>query len=81
MATSTLGAAPAAILAFSEIVAAIPTRAAMRWSSSATCRVDQPFFVVTLSKQAWTLPESVPFGDAQLKPLRGGETLAWRLQA
>jgi dihydroorotase len=36
---------------------------------------------VTLSKQAWTLPESVPFGDAQLKPLRGGETLAWRLQA
>jgi len=36
---------------------------------------------VTLSKQAWTLPESVPFGDARLKPLRGGETLAWRLQA
>ena len=34
---------------------------------------------VTLSKQAWTLPHSVPFGEAQLKPLRGGETLAWRL--
>lgn len=34
---------------------------------------------VTLSKQAWTLPDSVPFGEAQLKPLRGGETLAWRL--
>jgi dihydroorotase len=34
---------------------------------------------VTLKKQAWTLPESVPFGEAQLKPLRGGETLAWRL--
>jgi dihydroorotase len=34
---------------------------------------------VTLRKQSWTLPESVPFGDAQLKPLRGGETLAWKL--
>ena len=34
---------------------------------------------VTLKREAWTLPESVPFGDAQLKPLRGGETLAWRL--
>jgi len=34
---------------------------------------------VTLVEQAWTLPESVPYGDAQLKPLRGGETLPWRL--
>jgi dihydroorotase len=34
---------------------------------------------VTLRKQAWTLPESVPFGEAQLKPLRGGETISWRL--
>jgi len=33
---------------------------------------------VTLARQPWTLPEAVPFGDAQLKPLRGGETLAWR---
>jgi dihydroorotase len=32
-----------------------------------------------MTKQAWTLPETVLFGDAQLKPLRGGETLAWRL--
>jgi dihydroorotase len=36
---------------------------------------------VTLRKQAWTLPEAVPFGDAQLKPLRGGDTLAWTLEA
>jgi dihydroorotase len=35
---------------------------------------------VTLKREAWTLPEVLPFGDAQLKPLRGGETLAWRLQ-
>jgi len=33
---------------------------------------------VTLVHQPWALPEAVPFGDAQLKPLRGGETLAWR---
>lgn len=34
---------------------------------------------VTLRRETWTLPESVPFGEAQLKPLRGGETLPWRL--
>jgi dihydroorotase len=34
---------------------------------------------VTLKRAQWTLPETVPFGDAQLKPLRGGEQLAWRL--
>jgi dihydroorotase len=36
---------------------------------------------VTLREASWTLPETVPFGDAPLKPLRGGETIAWRLQA
>ncbi len=35
---------------------------------------------VTLRREDWTLPEAVPFGDAQLKPLRGGETLRWRLE-
>ncbi|MBC8057254.1 MAG: dihydroorotase [Rhizobiales bacterium] len=33
---------------------------------------------VTLRREAWTLPESLPFGEASLKPLRGGESLAWR---
>ena len=33
----------------------------------------------TLRRAPWTVPQAVPFGDAQLKPLRGGETLAWRL--
>ncbi|MFT3664662.1 dihydroorotase [Piscinibacter sp.] len=33
---------------------------------------------VTLRRERWTLPETVPFGDAQLKPLRGGEVLSWR---
>jgi dihydroorotase len=35
---------------------------------------------VTLQREAWQLPESLPFGDAQLKPLRGGDTVAWRQQ-
>ena len=35
---------------------------------------------VTLREEDWTLPESVPFGAAQLKPLRGGETMTWRQQ-
>ena len=33
---------------------------------------------ITLRKETWTLPETLPFGDAQLKPLCGGETLAWK---
>jgi dihydroorotase len=34
---------------------------------------------VTLRRETWTLPESLPFGDTTLKPLRGGEQLTWRL--
>ncbi len=34
---------------------------------------------ITLRRESWTLPEALPFGQAELKPLRGGETLAWRL--
>jgi len=34
----------------------------------------------TLKREAWTVPESLPFGEAAtIKPLRGGETLHWRL--
>ena len=35
---------------------------------------------VTLRRQKWTLPESVAFGDARLKPLLAGETLNWKMQ-
>ena len=35
---------------------------------------------VTLKREAWVLPETLPFGDATIKPLRGGETLNWKLQ-
>ncbi len=34
---------------------------------------------ITLKREPWTVPESYAFGDAQLKPLRAGETLLWRL--
>jgi dihydroorotase len=34
---------------------------------------------VTLKREPWTLPESMPFAEeASIKPLRAGETLAWR---
>ncbi len=36
---------------------------------------------VTLRRESWTTPESFRFGEADLKPLRGGEALPWRLQA
>lgn len=36
---------------------------------------------LTLRREAWQLPEKVPFGEAELKPLGGGETLAWRVAA
>jgi dihydroorotase len=35
---------------------------------------------VTLRRESWPVPETVPFGDTTLKPLGGGETLSWRLQ-
>ena len=34
---------------------------------------------VTLRREPWTLPETLPFGETELKPLRGGETLNWKL--
>ena len=34
---------------------------------------------LTLKKESWTPPESFAFGEAQLKPLRSGESLPWRV--
>jgi len=34
---------------------------------------------ITLRSESWTVPESFAFGEAQLKPLCGGEVLAWKL--
>jgi dihydroorotase len=35
---------------------------------------------ITLERMDWQLPEAMPFGEATIKPLRGGETLGWRLR-
>ena len=34
---------------------------------------------ITLVRQDWKVPETVPFGEDQLVPLRAGETLPWKL--
>jgi dihydroorotase len=34
---------------------------------------------ITLSKEAWTVPESYSFGNDRLIPFRAGNTVAWRL--
>ncbi|MBI2733834.1 MAG: dihydroorotase, partial [Aquabacterium sp.] len=34
---------------------------------------------ITLKREDWVVPEVLPFGEAQIKPLRGGETLHWRM--
>ena len=34
---------------------------------------------IALERREWRVPESLPFGDGQLVPLRAGETLPWTL--
>jgi len=34
---------------------------------------------ITLQRETWTAPERFAFGEAELKPLRGGEALSWRM--
>ena len=36
---------------------------------------------ITLARETWTPPESYAFGESQLKPLRSGEELPWKLVA
>ncbi|PKO28118.1 MAG: dihydroorotase [Betaproteobacteria bacterium HGW-Betaproteobacteria-9] len=36
---------------------------------------------ITLKRESWTPPESFAFGEAELKPLRSGEALPWKLIA
>jgi dihydroorotase len=36
---------------------------------------------ITLNRESWVLPVSIPFGEAELKPLCGGETLGWKIQS
>ena len=34
---------------------------------------------ITLTRQAWRAPESLPFGDETIVPLRAGEAIRWRV--
>jgi dihydroorotase len=34
---------------------------------------------VTLKREAWTLPDTVPMGESQLAPLNGGEQINWKM--
>jgi dihydroorotase len=36
---------------------------------------------ITLERTEWRVPDSLPFGDDALVPLRAGETLNWRVKA
>ncbi len=36
---------------------------------------------ITLRRQTWTVPESLPFGTEHIVPLASGEALAWRLSS
>jgi dihydroorotase len=36
---------------------------------------------IMLRRERWTIPESLPFGDDDIVPLAGGESLDWRLAA
>jgi dihydroorotase len=35
---------------------------------------------ITLRRESWLAPQSFAFGDAELKPLRGGEAMAWKIR-
>jgi dihydroorotase len=35
---------------------------------------------ITLQRESWLAPQSFAFGDAELKPLRGGEAIAWKIR-
>jgi dihydroorotase len=35
---------------------------------------------ITLVRESWTVPESLPFGDDVLVPLRAGQNIAWKMK-
>jgi dihydroorotase len=35
---------------------------------------------ITLDREAWTVPEALPFGDDEIVPLRAGTQVRWRMQ-
>lgn len=35
---------------------------------------------ITLVKESWIVPETIPYGDDVLVPLRAGQAIAWKLR-
>ncbi len=35
---------------------------------------------IILVKESWTMPDTIPFGEHRVKPLRAGEAIHWRLK-
>ena len=77
--------APAALELYAE---AFDAAGALRHLEAFASRNGPAFYglplnrgTVTLRRQPWTVPLELPFGDATIKPLRGGETLGWKLVA
>ncbi|WP_299733163.1 dihydroorotase [uncultured Endozoicomonas sp.] len=35
---------------------------------------------ITLMKEEWVMPDSIPLGDNRVKPLRAGETIFWKIK-
>ena len=44
---------------------------------STACRAHAD--TVTLVREPWTVPAEYPFGEHTIVPLRGGETVRWKL--
>ena len=36
---------------------------------------------ITLVRESWNVPATLPFGDSVLVPMRGGEAMPWRVAA
>ena len=51
-----------------------------RWNASAILLHNVERDTVTLVREDWVVPEELPFGETVIKPLRGGETLRWRMR-
>ena len=42
--------------------------------------LEPPTQTVTILKESWTMPESIPFGDETVVPFRAGCTSTWKLE-
>ena len=71
-----------------ELYAEAFEKAGMLQRLEAFCSINGPAFYgvapnttrVTLKREEWTVPDSLPFGDTVVVPFRAGTKLQWRLQ-